>query len=116
VLEPTKARLADPNAVPYFAWDLGQTVTQLRTTLDSGTTAERDEIIVRLLREANTRDVWLFIDWDDIDDAWDRVEHRLGRARGVWQLMRRRRHGHVRSADPAGLGVSDADPAHGVDR
>ncbi len=62
--------------------------------------ALRDEIVVRLLREANSRDVWLFLRWDDIDEAWPRIEHRLGRARGVWTLMRE--HHHQRRARSAG--------------
>ena len=41
---------------------------------------------VRLLREANTRDVWLFVDWAAIEAAWPHIEHRLGRSRAVWQM------------------------------
>ncbi len=97
---PTTSRLRDPAAVPYFAWELRKTVGELREILASSAQQERDEVIVRLLREANSRDVWLFVDWDDINDAWPRIEHRLGRSRDVWGLMRRRHEQHARRADP----------------
>lgn len=80
-----------PDRVPYFAWDLGKTVREIHETLKSGERGQRDEIVVRLLREANSRDIWLFIGWKDIEEAWPRIAHRLGRARGVWELMRGRR-------------------------
>ncbi len=95
MLPPTTARLLDPDAVPYFLWDLGLTVAELRRTLSAGDRSARDEVLVRLLREANSRDVWIFTDWQAIDEAWDRIEARLGRARGAWQLMRERHQGHV---------------------
>ena len=87
-LPPTSERVADPNAVPYFLWDMGLTVAQAKKALAGGDPALKLEVIVRLLREANTRDVWLFVDWATIDEAWPRIEHRLGRARAVWQMMR----------------------------
>ena len=91
MLGPTTESLNDADAVPYFAWDLGKTVAEIHSILREGDREERDEIIVRLLREANSRDVWLFLTWDGIEEAWPRIAHRLGRARGVWELMRRRR-------------------------
>jgi hypothetical protein len=94
---PTTERLLDPDAVPYFLWDVGVTVAGLRARLAGGG-AERDEMLVRLLREANSRDVWLFVDWKDIEEAWPRIEHRLGRARAVWRLMLERRRQNFTAA------------------
>ena len=94
----TTARLLDPEAVPYFLWDTQQTVAEARRILGGASSSERDEVLVRLLREANTRDVWLFTTWEQIDDAWPRIQHRLGRARPVWELLRERRQYHVRAA------------------
>jgi hypothetical protein len=91
VLGPTTENLDQPDAIPHFAWDLGKTVRELRAILDGDERDARDEVIVRLLREANSRDVWVFVTWEVIEDAWPRISHRLGRARGVWELMRRRR-------------------------
>jgi hypothetical protein len=101
MLPPTSPRLRDPAAVPYFLWDLRMTVEELRRTLREGEPEARDEVIVRLLREANTRDVWLFVDWAAIEEAWSRVEHRLGRARPIWRMLRERHADHVRNAAAA---------------
>lgn len=75
-------------------WDMPMTVAQVRAALRSDDQSLRDEVIVRLLREANSRDVFLFIGWDDVAEAWDRVVHRLGRSRPVWELAlsHHRRH------------------------
>ena len=62
-LPPTSTRLLDPDVVPYFLWDLGMTVAEARRVLTEGDSGAKDEVIVRILREPNTRDVWLFIDW-----------------------------------------------------
>lgn len=93
--------MQDPDAVPYFLWDLGLTVRELREGLVSADRARRDDLITRLLREANTRDVWLFLDWKSIEEAWPRIERRLGRSRAIWQMMRehRRSHGYAASTD-----------------
>jgi hypothetical protein len=98
MLPPTSPRLLSPEAVPYFLWDLGMTVAELHRTLASRDRAAKDELIARILREANSRDVWLFLDWPAIEEAWSRIEHRLGRARGVWQMMLDRHREHERSA------------------
>ena len=92
MLPPTSPRLHDPDAVPYFLWDLGWTVVHVREVLKGGSTRDRDDLIARVLREANSRDVWLFLDWPAIEEAWPRVRHRLGRARPVWELMLSRHH------------------------
>ena len=99
-LPPTTARLFEPSVVPYFLWDLGMTVAELRSVLAGGVSRSRDELVARILREANTRDVWLFLDWATIEEAWSRIERRLGRARGVWEMMRRRRQENERAASP----------------
>jgi hypothetical protein len=98
MLPPTSPRLLLPDAVPYFLWDLGLTVSEVHRTLASEDRASKDELIARILREANSRDVWLFLDWPTIEEAWSRIEHRLGRARGVWQMMLERRREHERAA------------------
>ena len=97
-MRPTTARLLDPETVPYFLWDTQQTVAEAHRILASAAGSERDELLVRLLREANTRDVWLFTTWEQIDEAWPRIAHRLGRARPVWELLRERHDYHVRAA------------------
>jgi hypothetical protein len=100
VFPPTTPRLLEPSTVPYFLWDLGMSVADLRTALAAPPSRARDELIARLLREANSRDVWLFLDWATIVEAWSRIERRLGRARGVWTRMRERWLENERAAAP----------------
>lgn len=97
VLPPTSPRLSDPDAVPYFLWDLGTTVAEVHRTLAEGDPATKDALIARILREANSRDAWVFLRWEIIEEAWPRIERRLGRARGVWTMMVERRREHVRA-------------------
>jgi hypothetical protein len=97
MLPPTSVSLLDPNAVPYFLWDDRMTVAQAKGVLASADVRARDELVARILREANTRDVWLFVDWNVIDEAWPRIEQRLGRARGMWTLLRSRHLENVRA-------------------
>lgn len=40
-----------------------------------------------LLREANTRDVWLYVRPDDIRRLWPRLLRHLGRARDMWAFL-----------------------------
>jgi hypothetical protein len=97
MLPPTSPKLLDPNAVPYFLWDDHMTVAGAKAILAGPDARARDELIARILREANTRDVWLFLDWKVIDEAWPRIERRLGRARGMWMLLRSRHLENVRA-------------------
>ena len=97
MLLPTSSKLLDPNAVPYFLWDDHTTVAGAKAILAGSDVRVRDELIARILREANTRDVWLFLDWKAIDEAWPRIEQRLGRARGMWTLLRSRHLENVRA-------------------
>jgi hypothetical protein len=94
MLPVTTPRLLDPDAVPYFLWDLGLTTAELRRALAEGDRATREDLVARILREANSRDVWLFLDWPTIEEAWPRIEHRLGRARGVWRMMMEHHRSH----------------------
>lgn len=86
--------------MPYFLWDLGLTGSEARRILSGVDRASKDEVVARILREANSRDVWLFLDWPTIEEAWDRIEHRLGRAHGVWQMMLDRHREHGRRPPP----------------
>ena len=40
-----------------------------------------------LLREANTRDVWLFVEPDDIRALWPRLARHVGSARSMWAFL-----------------------------
>jgi hypothetical protein len=100
-LPPTSPRLLDPEIVPYFLWDLGITIAEARQILVNEASPTRDDLIARILREANSRDVWVLLDWTAIEEAWPRIVHRLGRARAVWTMMLERRQEHARTITAA---------------
>ena len=39
------------------------------------------------MREANTRDVWIFVQPDDIRALWPDLLRHLGRSRGMWAFL-----------------------------
>ena len=70
-LPPTSPSLLDGNTRPYFLW----------------WTEVRAYWMGALLREANTRDVWLFVTPEDIRRIWLRLARYLGRARAMWAFL-----------------------------
>jgi hypothetical protein len=68
VLPPTSQRLLQADAVPYFLWDTGMTVAEVRRVIAEGDPSVKDGLVARILREANSRDVWLFLDWAAIEE------------------------------------------------
>jgi len=65
-LQPTTPALLDDSSRPYFTWWTAATVGQLRQRLASADAEERAYWMGALLREANTRDVWLFVEAGEI--------------------------------------------------
>ena len=65
-LPPTRADLLDPSARPYFLWWADVTVGEFRRALAEGTDDERAYWMGALLREANTRDVWVYVTPDEV--------------------------------------------------
>ncbi len=59
----------------------------LRAHLASADLEERAYWMGALLREANTRDVWLFVTRADIVALWPRLVRHLGRARAMWAYL-----------------------------
>ena len=86
-LPPTSPDLLDPAAKPYFLWWCDATVGDLRRNLRLTDPDERAYWLGTLLREANTRDVWLFTTPDEIREAWPRLLRHLGRSRGLWAFL-----------------------------
>ena len=87
VLPPTDPALADPDTRPYFLWWTDATVADLRKQLASSDPAQRAYWMGALLREANTRDVWLFVTSQQIRDAWPSLLRHLGRRRELWGFL-----------------------------
>lgn len=87
MLPPTSADLKLDATRPYFLWWSEATVGDLRVHLASDDKAERAYWLGALLREANTRDVWLFVSPSEICDMWPEVWRHLGRSQGMWMHL-----------------------------
>jgi hypothetical protein len=87
VLPPTDTALEHPHTRPYFLWWTDATVADLHTMLASTDPAQRGYWMGALLREANSRDVWLFVTPAQIREAWSDVLRHLGRRRELWGFL-----------------------------
>lgn len=81
------AALLEDTARPYFLWWTDATVGQLKDHLAASDQEERAYWMGALLREANTRDVWLFVTADDIRALWPLLIRYLGRSRLMWAWL-----------------------------
>lgn len=88
-LPPTSADLLRADARPYFLWWTDATVADLRAHLADPDPVVRAYWMGALLREANTRDVWLFVRPDEIREGWHAVRRHLGRSRAMWAWLLR---------------------------
>ncbi len=86
-LPPTSPDLADERTKPYFVWWMDCTVGELRQHLAAADPDERAYWLGALLREANTRDVWLFTTPDEIRASWPGIVRHLGDSRSMWQWL-----------------------------
>src|SRR5579863_5864941 len=86
-LPPTTAALLDDKARPYFLWWTDATVAQLKEHLAAADPEARAYWMGALLREANTRDVWLFVNADEIRALWPLLIRYLGRSRSMWAWL-----------------------------
>lgn len=66
MLPPTSPTIGDDATRPYFLWWTQATSGDLRVHLRSDDPAERGYWFGALLREANTRDVWVFTTANEI--------------------------------------------------
>lgn len=86
-LPPTTDALFEESSRPYFLWWTDATVGQLKEHLASPDPEERAYWMAALLREANTRDVWLFVSPDEVRALWPRLIRYLGRSRQMWAWL-----------------------------
>ncbi len=86
-LPPTTADLLDDDARPYFLWWTDATVGSFKQHLTSSDPDERAYWMGALLREANTRDVHLFVNGDEIRALWPQLIRHLGRSREMWAWL-----------------------------
>jgi hypothetical protein len=87
LLPPTSDALFDPEHRPYFLWWLDCSVGQLHQHLEGEDLGLKVYYLGALLREANTRDVWLFTTPDQVRSLWPQVARHLGRSRERWQWL-----------------------------
>lgn len=86
-LGPTTPELLRDDARPYFLFWTDATVADLRRHLAASDPEEQAYWMGALLREANTRDVWLFVTQTEIRALWPRLVRYLGRARSMWAFL-----------------------------
>lgn len=86
-LGPTTTELLRDDARPYFLFWTDATVGDLRAHLSSADPEERAYWMSALLREANTRDVWVFVTPAEIRALWPRLIRYLGRTRSMWAYL-----------------------------
>ena len=87
MLPPTTEELRNPEHRPYYLWWLDANVADLRRELASPDLETRAYWMGALLREANTRDVWLFVSEQDIVALWPQLTRHLGKARARWAWL-----------------------------
>ncbi len=68
-------------------WWCELTAGEFRQRLAQGSDAERAYWLAALMREANTRDVWLFASVSEIKRLWPLAYRHLGRSKGLWEFL-----------------------------
>ena len=86
-LPPTSAELLEKNTRPYFLWWTETTIGDFKEHLRSADPALRAYWLGALLREANTRDVWLFTTPETLRLLWPTLVRHLGRSREMWAWL-----------------------------
>lgn len=86
-LPPTSTDLLDPATRPYFLWWTDLTVGDFQRRIAQDSLDERAYWVGALLREANTRDVWLYVRPDEVRALWPRLIRHLGRSRAMWAWL-----------------------------
>ncbi len=84
---PTSEDLLDDATRPYFLWWTKASVGDLKAHLAAPNPEERAYWMGALLREANSRDVWLFTTAAEIRALWPRLIRYLGRSREMWAWL-----------------------------
>jgi hypothetical protein len=86
-LPPTSADLHSAEVRPYFLWWTELTVGQFEQLLEHPDLEARAYWLGALLREANTRDVWLFTTPEQVRSMWPFLLRHLGRSRERWAWL-----------------------------
>lgn len=84
VAAPLSLDLADATARPYFLWDTGMSLGELREALRS---ENRVYWMARVMRDARYADVWKLLSLREVLAHWTELEPRLGRERERWRFL-----------------------------
>jgi hypothetical protein len=87
LLPPTSPELAAPECRPYFLWWTDTSTLEFQRHLRDPDPERRAYWLGALLREANTRDVWLFTTPQTIRELWPHLLRHLGRSRAMWAYL-----------------------------
>ena len=87
LLPPTSPALGAPDGRPYFLWWTETSAEQFRAHLRDPDPERRAYWLGALLREANTRDVWVFTTPRAIRELWPYLIRHLGRSRATWAYL-----------------------------
>jgi hypothetical protein len=87
MLPPTSQELLLDETKPYFLWWVDATVGDLRRHLGHGSNEERAYWLGALLREANSRDVWLYTSPAEVRAMWPFIWRHLGKSRELWSYI-----------------------------
>lgn len=76
--------LRDEATRPYFLWDTGMSLRELREALRS---ENRVYWMARVMRDARYTDVWKLLSLREVLEPWPELEPRLGRERERWRFL-----------------------------
>jgi hypothetical protein len=88
-LPPTSLDLLDGARRPCFLCWTDATAHDFKQRLAAPDPGTRAYWMGALLREANTRDVWIFVAREDVRALWPRPIRHLGRSREMWAWLPR---------------------------
>lgn len=86
-MKPLSTDLDDPEAQPYFVWDVPITVRELHEFLRSPDEATHTLWTARVMREARYGDVWRFLNLEQVVERFPRAVRHLGRRRAFWEFL-----------------------------
>jgi hypothetical protein len=95
-LPPTSDALLRDDTRPYFLWWLDMTVGDLRRELANTDDHARAYYEAAVLREANSRDAWLYLTPEAVRRNWRHIARYLGKARAKWAYLLKIEHAVVR--------------------
>lgn len=79
--------MTEHDRCPYFLWDDGFTIGEVKRILAGDDDAERVRLLAKILREARDDEVWHFTTVRQVLDLWPRLAPRLGRRRSFWEFL-----------------------------